>query len=38
MIGRICVLVAKPGLDGYDRGSKVLEQALRDSGMEVTQE
>ena len=29
------VLVAKPGLDGHDRGAKVLCQALRDAGMEV---
>jgi methylmalonyl-CoA mutase, C-terminal domain len=32
---RIRVLVAKPGLDGHDRGAKVLASALRDSGMEV---
>jgi methylmalonyl-CoA mutase C-terminal domain/subunit len=32
---RIRVLVAKPGLDGHDRGAKVIAQALRDSGMEV---
>jgi methylmalonyl-CoA mutase, C-terminal domain len=31
----IRVLVAKPGLDGHDRGAKVLARALRDSGMEV---
>lgn len=31
----IRVLVAKPGLDGHDRGAKVIAQALRDSGMEV---
>ncbi|MCB1739318.1 MAG: cobalamin B12-binding domain-containing protein [Gammaproteobacteria bacterium] len=31
----IRVLVAKPGLDGHDRGAKVLAQALRDAGMEV---
>lgn len=31
----IRVLVAKPGLDGHDRGAKVLVRALRDSGMEV---
>lgn len=30
------VLVAKPGLDGHDRGAKVLVQALRDAGMEVS--
>jgi len=29
------VLVAKPGLDGHDRGAKVLARALRDAGMEV---
>ena len=29
------VLVAKPGLDGHDRGAKVLSRALRDAGMEV---
>jgi methylmalonyl-CoA mutase, C-terminal domain len=32
---RIRVLVAKPGLDGHDRGAKVIARALRDSGMEV---
>lgn len=32
---RTRVLVAKPGLDGHDRGAKVLASALRDSGMEV---
>ena len=32
---RIRVLVAKPGLDGHNRGAKVLAAALRDSGMEV---
>lgn len=32
---RIRVLVAKPGLDGHDRGAKVLARALRDAGMEV---
>lgn len=31
----IRVLVAKPGLDGHDRGAKVIAQAFRDSGMEV---
>lgn len=31
----IRILVAKPGLDGHDRGAKVLAQALRDAGMEV---
>jgi len=29
------VLVAKPGLDGHDRGAKVVARALRDAGMEV---
>jgi methylmalonyl-CoA mutase C-terminal domain/subunit len=33
--GRIRVLVAKPGLDGHDRGAKVIARALRDAGMEV---
>src|SRR5512144_107597 len=32
---RIRVLVAKPGLDGHDRGAKVVALALRDAGMEV---
>lgn len=32
---RIRVLVAKPGLDGHDRGAKVIAAALRDAGMEV---
>ena len=32
---KIRVLVAKPGLDGHDRGAKVVAQALRDAGMEV---
>lgn len=31
----IRVLIAKPGLDGHDRGAKVIAQALRDAGMEV---
>ena len=31
----IRVLVAKPGLDGHDRGAKIIAQALRDAGMEV---
>ena len=34
-ISRIRVLVGKPGLDGHDRGAKVVARALRDSGMEV---
>jgi len=33
--GKIRVLVAKAGLDGHDRGAKVIAAALRDSGMEV---
>src|SRR5512140_2932106 len=32
---KIRVLVAKPGLDGHDRGAKVMARALRDAGMEV---
>ena len=32
---KIKVLVAKPGLDGHDRGAKVVSRALRDAGMEV---
>ena len=32
---KIRVVVAKPGLDGHDRGAKVIAQALRDAGMEV---
>lgn len=35
MESRIRVLVAKPGLDGHDRGAKVIARALSDSGMEV---
>jgi isobutyryl-CoA mutase small subunit len=35
MSGRIRVVVAKPGLDGHDRGAKVVARALRDAGMEV---
>jgi methylmalonyl-CoA mutase, C-terminal domain len=31
----IRVVVAKPGLDGHDRGAKILARALRDAGMEV---
>jgi methylmalonyl-CoA mutase C-terminal domain/subunit len=34
-IRRIRVLIAKPGLDGHDRGAKVVARALRDAGMEV---
>jgi len=32
---RLRVLIAKPGLDGHDRGAKVVARALRDAGMEV---
>ncbi|RMF61125.1 MAG: cobalamin B12-binding domain-containing protein [Calditrichaeota bacterium] len=35
MAGKIRVLVAKPGLDGHDRGAKIVASALRDAGMEV---
>ena len=35
MTARIRVVVAKPGLDGHDRGAKVVARALRDAGMEV---
>ena len=35
MAKKIRVLVAKPGLDGHDRGAKVVANALRDAGMEV---
>jgi methylmalonyl-CoA mutase, C-terminal domain len=35
MHSRIRVVVAKPGLDGHDRGAKVVARALRDAGMEV---
>ena len=35
MFKKIRVLVAKPGLDGHDRGAKVVASALRDAGMEV---
>ena len=35
MRARIRVVVAKPGLDGHDRGAKVVARALRDAGMEV---
>lgn len=35
MGSRIRVVVAKPGLDGHDRGAKVVARALRDAGMEV---
>ena len=33
--GRVRVIIAKPGLDGHDRGAKVVARALRDAGMEV---
>ena len=33
--GKIRVLIAKPGLDGHDRGAKVISRGLRDAGMEV---
>ena len=32
---KIRVVIAKPGLDGHDRGAKVIARALRDAGMEV---
>jgi len=32
---KLRILVAKPGLDGHDRGAKVIARALRDAGMEV---
>jgi methylmalonyl-CoA mutase C-terminal domain/subunit len=35
MAGKIRVVVAKPGLDGHDRGAKIIARALRDAGMEV---
>ena len=35
MPGRIRVVVAKPGLDGHDRGAKIIARSLRDAGMEV---
>ena len=35
MAKKIKVLIAKPGLDGHDRGAKVVSRALRDAGMEV---
>lgn len=34
-MARIRVVIAKPGLDGHDRGAKVIARALRDAGMEV---
>ena len=35
MPGPIRVVIAKPGLDGHDRGAKIIARALRDAGMEV---
>lgn len=35
MVEKIKILIAKPGLDGHDRGAKVVARALRDAGMEV---
>lgn len=35
MPGRLRIVVAKPGLDGHDRGAKVVARALRDAGFEV---
>ena len=35
MPGTIRVVIAKPGLDGHDRGAKIIARALRDAGMEV---
>ena len=35
MAERLRVLIAKPGLDGHDRGAKVIARALRDAGMEI---
>ena len=35
MADRIRIVIAKPGLDGHDRGAKVIARALRDAGMEV---
>ena len=35
MTQRIRVVIAKPGLDGHDRGAKIIARALRDAGMEV---
>jgi len=34
-LSRIRIVIAKPGLDGHDRGAKVIARALRDAGMEV---
>lgn len=35
MAKRLRILIAKPGLDGHDRGAKIVARALRDAGMEV---
>ena len=35
LMSRIRIVIAKPGLDGHDRGAKVIARALRDAGMEV---
>ena len=35
MARKIRVVIAKPGLDGHDRGAKIIARALRDAGMEV---
>ena len=35
MARKIRILVAKPGLDGHDRGAKIVARAMRDAGMEV---
>jgi methylmalonyl-CoA mutase C-terminal domain/subunit len=35
MVKKLRVVIAKPGLDGHDRGAKVIARALRDAGMEV---
>ncbi|MGD2178580.1 MAG: cobalamin B12-binding domain-containing protein [Anaerolineae bacterium] len=35
MVDKLRILIAKPGLDGHDRGAKVIARALRDAGMEV---
>src|SRR6266849_5688077 len=35
MAERIRIVIAKPGLDGHDRGAKIIARALRDAGMEV---
>ena len=35
MVRKVRVVIAKPGLDGHDRGAKIIARALRDAGMEV---